>query len=68
MHISLEVSSSAGMLAISTVGAPGTQGAGVFGMHGVGVSTPSAAAVAAAVVGLARLVHGPNGMMFIIGT
>src|ERR1017187_9151298 len=51
-----------------TVGAPGTQGAGVFGIHGMGVSTPRAAAVAAATVGLAGDMHMPNGMMFIIGT
>src|SRR4051794_4381122 len=68
MHISFDVLSSAGKLSSSTVGAPGTQGAGVFGMHGIGVSTPSAAAVAAATVGLARLWHAPNGLMFIIGT
>src|SRR5262249_42293087 len=67
MHMSFDVSSSAGMLAISTVGAPGAQGAGVFGMHGIGVSTPSAAAVAAATVGFAGLWHMPNGMMFTMG-
>jgi Na+/H+ antiporter NhaA len=38
------------------------------GMHGWGVSTPSAADVAAATCGLAMLVHIPNGMMFFIGT
>jgi hypothetical protein len=51
-----------------TVGAPVTQGAGVFGMHGIGVSAPIAADVAAATAGLAREVHIPNGMMFTIGT
>ena len=66
-HISVDVLFSAGMLLMSTVGAPGTQGAGVFGMHGMGVSTPMAAAVAAATCGLAGLVHIPNGMMFIMG-
>ena len=36
-------------------------------MHGPGVSTPSAAAVWAAVIGLARLVHSPNGKMLTNG-
>ena len=36
-------------------------------MQGMGVSTPSAAAVAAATVGLAGLLHMPNGMMLTIG-
>jgi hypothetical protein len=56
------------MFAIIAVGAPGTQGAGVFGMHGIGVSTPRAAAVAAATVGLAGELHMPKGMIFSIGT
>lgn len=51
-----------------SVGAPGAQGAGVLGMHGIGVKTPSAAEVAAATVGLARLMHMPNGITFIMGT
>ena len=34
----------------------------------MGVSTPNAAAVAAATCGFAMEVHIPNGMMFIIGT
>src|SRR5688500_10825662 len=67
MHISFDVWFSTGKLEIITVGAPGTQGAGVTGMHGIGVSTPSAAAVAAATLGLARQVHAPNGMMLTIG-
>ena len=37
-------------------------------MHGCGVSTPSAAAVAAATWGLDGLMHRPNGMMLSIGT
>ena len=53
---------------IGTVGAPGTQGAGVAGMQGIGVSTPRAAAVAAATAGLAGLVHMPNGVTFTNGT
>ena len=46
LHISFELSLSAGMPHTSTVGAPGTQGAMVMGMQGIGVSTPKAAAVA----------------------
>ena len=67
VHISLDVLLRAGMLAIMTVGAPGTHGAGVTGTQGIGVRTPSAAAVAAATVGLDRDVHMPKGMMFTIG-
>jgi hypothetical protein len=67
-HMSFELSLRAGMLAIRTVGAPGAQGATVLGMHGMGVRTPKADAVAAATVGLARLEHIPNGMMFTMGT
>jgi len=67
MHISVEVLSSVGMSPSITVGAPGTHGATVMGMHGIGVSTPIAAAVAAATIGLAGDMHMPNGMMFTIG-
>jgi hypothetical protein len=67
LHISFEELLSAGLLAIITVGAPGTQGALVTGMQGIGVSTPSAAAVAAATVGFAIDWHMPNGMTFFIG-
>src|SRR5664279_3208202 len=67
MHIKVEESSSAGMLASITVGAPGAQGAVVAGMQGIGVSTPSAAAVAAATTGFDGLWHMPNGMMLTIG-
>ena len=66
-HINLEESFSAGMLAINTVGEPGAQGAGMTGIHGCGVRTPSAAAVAAATAGLARELHMPNGGIFTIG-
>ena len=67
MHISVHVLSSVGLLANSTVGAPGTQGAVVTGIHGIGVSTPKAAAVAAATDGFAGDMHMPNGMMFTMG-
>jgi hypothetical protein len=39
----------------------------VTGMQGIGVRTPSAAAVAAATVGFAREMHMPKGGMFTIG-
>jgi hypothetical protein len=41
--------------------APGSQVPTIVGTQGIGVSTPSAAAVAAATVGFARLEHMPNG-------
>ena len=66
-HISLELLLSAGMFPISTVGEPTTHGAGVTGMHGIGVRTPSAAAVAAATIGFEGVLHIPNGGMFTIG-
>lgn len=50
-----------------TVGDPGTQGAAVIGVHGIGTSTPSAAAVADATAGFARLMHMPNGTMLTNG-
>jgi hypothetical protein len=65
MH--LEFISSAGMLPINTVGAPGTHGAGVTGVQGSGVKTPNFAAVAAATTGLAMLLHMLNGKIFTNG-
>ena len=50
----------AGFPPTRTVGDPGAHGAAQAGMQGIGVSTPSAAAVAAATVGFARDVHIPN--------
>jgi hypothetical protein len=38
-----------------------------MGMQGIGVSTPIAAAVAAATIGFAGDMHAPNGMMFTRG-
>ena len=67
MHIKVEVLSSVGMFPSITVGAPGTHGATVAGMHGMGVSTPIAAAVAAATIGFAGDMHIPNGMMLVMG-
>ncbi len=56
------------MLPMSTVGEPGVQGAGIDGTHGMGVSTPEAAAVAETTVGLDGDLHIPNGAMLTIGT
>lgn len=67
MHISLPSLFKAGRLPISTVGLPTAQGAVVAGIQGIGVSTPSAAAVAAATMGLAMLEHMPKGMMLTKG-
>jgi hypothetical protein len=66
-QVAMQSEVNAGKLATSTVGIPGTQGAVVTGTHGMGVSAPSAAAVAAATVGLAMLIQVPNGGMFRIG-
>jgi len=65
-QVHIEVLLRAGMPPIITVAEPGVQGA-VTGMHGMGVSTPSAAAVAAATVGLAMDMHIPNGGIFTMG-
>jgi hypothetical protein len=65
MH--LEVLLSAGMFPIITVAEPGAQGAAVAGTQGMGVSTPMAAAVAAATVGFAMELHIPNGGILAIG-
>src|SRR5215470_12114385 len=67
-HINLDWLLSAGMLPIRTVGDPGAHGAGMTGTQGMGVSTPRAAVVAAATVGLARELHTPKGGMLTIGT
>ena len=67
LHISLELLSSVGMLPIKMVGDPTIQGDAVAGTQGIGVSTPSAAAVAAATVGFDGDIHIPNGGMFTIG-
>jgi hypothetical protein len=60
VHMSFDVLLSAGLLFISTVGQPGIHGASVKGTQGIGVSTPKAAAVAAATVGFTMLLHIPN--------
>jgi hypothetical protein len=50
-----------------TVGEPGTHGAGIVGVHGCGVRTPQAAAVADATAGFAILLHMPNGGILDMG-
>ena len=50
-----------------TVLEPGIHGPDVAGTHGIGVSTPSAAAVAVATVGFAGLRHSPKLGMFTMG-
>lgn len=67
LHINFESFCSAGIEPISTVGEPGAHGAAVAGTHGIGVNTPSAAAVAAATIGFAGQLHMPNGMTFTMG-
>jgi hypothetical protein len=55
-----------GALPMIGVGPP-NQVPTVAGMQGVGVNTPKAAAVAAAVVGLPSDIHSPHGEMLAIG-
>lgn len=66
-HISFEELLSAGIFATRTVGQPGTHGAGITGVQGMGVNTPSAAAVAEATAGLAIELHIPKGSMLTKG-
>lgn len=68
MHMSFELLFKAGKFPKSTVGEPGAHGADIAGIHGIGVNTPSAAAVAEATVGLAIELHIPKGRIFAIGT
>jgi len=60
-------SSTAGWFAINALVAPGVHGADVAGTQGMGVSTPEAAAVAAATAGLLGLVHIPKDMILVSG-
>ena len=66
-HMHLHPSCNAGLLATKIVTEPGTHGAGMTGTHGMGVRTPSAAAVADATVGFAMEEHMAKGGMFLIG-
>lgn len=61
VHMSLESSVRAGFPPTRVVGVPGAQQPQHEGMHGMGVRTPKAAAVAAATIGLAGEAHMPNG-------
>ena len=63
-QVSLQLLFSAGFPAIRTFELPGDQGAGVTGVHGAGVFTPRAAAVAAITAGLLVELHIPNGAIF----
>jgi hypothetical protein len=66
VHMHVEVLSSAGISLIVTLSEPGDHGLAITGMHGCGVSTPSAALVAAATWGLAGDMHIPKvGMLAI---
>lgn len=60
LHIHVLVSLRAGLLPINTVKDPGIQGVDVTGVHGIGVRTPLAAAVAAATAGFAGELHEPK--------
>ena len=66
VHMHLESVVAMGMSARRTREAE-IHGEPVTGMHGIGVRTPSAAAVAVATVGFAIELHMPKGTMFTIG-
>ena len=65
-HIHLAVFIRAGIFMTFTIPG-GAHGPVITGMQGIGVSTPQAAAVAEATVGLANDEHMPKGSMFDIG-
>ena len=67
MHTNLLATVKVGKFWVSTWGLPGAQGATVFGIQGMGVSTPQAAEVAEATVGLASERHIPKVGMLTIG-
>ena len=60
-QIAIDVLFKAGMPPSIKVGEPGAQ-TDVTGVHGIGVRTPKAAAVAAATAGFAKLMHMPKGI------
>ncbi len=66
-HMHDDVLVRAGKAPIRTCMAPGTHGANVTGIQGIGVSTPSAAAVAEVTVGFDIDIHMPNGNIFASG-
>src|SRR3954467_3549417 len=63
-HMHVEPAVSAGTPPICVSAAPGAHGPETSGTHGAGVSTPSAADVAAATAGVDGVVHIPNGGVF----
>lgn len=63
----MELSVKAGLPFTMTVVDPGTHVPTILGIHGIGVKTPKAAAVAEATVGLAKLLHIPKDMIFTNG-
>ena len=67
IHINLLDTVSVGAPSVSTIGLPGAQGAVVLGTQGMGVSTPQAAEVAEATVGLANERHIPKVGMLTMG-
>jgi len=67
LHMHLHVLLTAGFPPTSTVGEPGAQGAAITGIHGIGVKTPRAAAVAAATCGFVKEVHIPKGIILTNG-
>jgi hypothetical protein len=68
MHSHMHSLVRAGIPVIVTDMAPGAHGATVTGTHGIGVSTPRAAAVAEATSGLLGVVHIPKVGIFSMGT
>jgi hypothetical protein len=66
-HVHFDVEVKALCPAISAPLAPGDHGPVTKGMHGIGVSAPMAAAVAAATCGFACVLHIPKGEIFTIG-
>ena len=68
VHMQVDVWFSATLFSIMIVGEPGDQGEVVTGTQGTGVSTPCAAAVAAATIGLDGVMQTPKGGMLVMGT
>lgn len=66
-HINVLPLFSAGRLPTKTLGVGLSHDPAGTGMHGIGVRTPKAAAVAAETMGLAKLLHMPKGGIFAMG-
>lgn len=66
-QLHIDPATRAGSFAQSVNGAIGAQGPAITGTHGIGVSTPRAAAVAAATVGLDSDIHMAKGTMLTMG-